>query len=100
MSSQKQELSKVMDRLGWKSEIEGEMMNIFSKERNPLRIIEQNKSYFVLLGNNRVSEIFNNHTEAVEDAERKDLERILQLAHIASKVEYRESLKKIKVNEH
>lgn len=84
---QQEESLNTTDSKESSSKIKSEEFEVIEKQGNPMVIIRQNKNYFVGLGNQRLSVIFDTLEEAEKDLNRTDWERMLQVMHVAIKSE-------------
>lgn len=63
-----------------------EIIKYSEVEDTPFTIInKENKEFFVVMGQHKVSEVFNTAEEALEDAKRADWSRVIQVVAILIK---------------
>ena len=69
------------------------------EELKPIYIVKHDGKWFACLGNFRISELFDKEDEAIQDAKRTDISRIMALMSIMLKLSKRvEELEKMAVN--
>jgi len=81
-SKKQKDLLNITDNTECSVKVDSEDVTIKELPNNPLFIIREKGDFFVSLGNYRVSEVFDNEDQAIKDAKRTDLERIVQLIEV------------------
>lgn len=65
---------------GLELQFESETVNSWTLKGTPYNIVHEQGEYFSVIGQNRVSDTFNNIKECIKDAKRIDHQKIMQLS--------------------
>lgn len=84
--------AKKTDNVNYSKRIEERIENIhkaadtemWKVKNSPMHIARQGRAWFVLLGLYRLSEEFQTMEEALKDAERMDIDRIVEIARVVT----------------